>query len=126
MRIAALLAALLLAPFLAVASSESQAQLLDPPTNDSELSRFVDAFINLVGLRHGTMIRLHEEADPEKQNEIKSEALNAMTSTVEQHGLTVDRYNDIATALQNDSELQDRVGTLLQQMAEASPSAGQE
>lgn len=126
MRIAALLAALLLAPVLAFAGSESQAQSLDPPANDTELSRFVDTFVNLVGLRHGAMMRLHAEADPDKQDEIKAEAFSAMTSTVEQHGLTVDRYNDIATALQNDAELQDRVGTLLQQLAEAPPAAGQE
>jgi hypothetical protein len=130
MRIAALLAALLLAPVLAFAAMpdapatdpQGSVETLDPPADDGELSRFVDTLVSLVGLRHGAMMRLHAEPDPSKQAEIKTEAFSAMTSTVEEHGLTVGRYNEIATALQSDPSLQDRIGSLMQQLSEAAPT----
>jgi len=44
-----------------------------------------------------------------------------MKSAVEQDGLTVDRYNQIALSVRDDPALRDKVQTLLQQMA-AGPS----
>jgi len=89
--------------------------------DDSELSAFVAAFLSLVGVQHGYMMMLRDEEDPARLEEIKQSAMTDMKSAVEQDGLTVDRYNQIALSVRDDPALRDKVQTLLQQMA-AGPS----
>ncbi|HTH16059.1 MAG TPA: DUF4168 domain-containing protein [Magnetospirillum sp.] len=89
--------------------------------DDSELSAFVAAFLRLVGVQHGYMMMLRDEEDPARLEEIKQSAMTDMKSAVEQDGLTVDRYNQIALSVRDDPALRDKVQTLLQQMA-AGPS----
>jgi len=89
--------------------------------DDSELSAFVAAFLRLVGVQHGYMMMLRDEEDPARLEEIKQSAMTDMKSSVEQDGLTVDRYNQIALSVRDDPALRDKVQTLLQQMA-AGPS----
>ena len=97
-------------------------QVLTGEPNDGELTNFVAAFVRLIGVQHGYMMMMQDEEDPAKLESIKQSALSDMTAAVEQDGLTVDRYNEIALAVRDDPQLQGKVETMLQQLA-ADPSA---
>lgn len=92
-------------------------ETLAPAPDDGELSRFVSAFLRLVGVQHGYLLMMRTEDDPVRLAEMKRHALEDMSAAVRQDGMTVERYNAIATALGHDSGLQGRVEAILQQMA---------
>jgi hypothetical protein len=96
----------------------------DALPDDGELSNFVAAFVRLIGVQHGYMVMMQDEQDPNRLESIKRNALDDMTAAVEQDGLSVDRYNEIALAVRDDPELQTRVETILEQLA-SDPSAEQ-
>lgn len=124
---AALVAAILaLAAPAAAATDQGQAppaapqeQTEGPRPDDRELSDFVAAFVRLMGVQHGYMMLMQDEQDPARLEEMKQSAVTDMTQAVEKDGLTVDRYNQIALAVRDDPDLQGRVETILQQLAEA-------
>lgn len=89
--------------------------------DDRELSDFVAAFVRLMGVQHGYMMLMQDEQDPARLEQMKQSAVADMTQAVEKDGLSVDRYNQIAMAVRDDPELQGRVETILQQLAEAPP-----
>lgn len=126
----AVMAALLAvaAPAFAAVEDSGPAPQAQAPTaspDDGELNAFVAAFVRLVGVQHGYMLMLRDENDPSRVEEIKQSALTDMKSAVEQDGLTVDRYNQIALSVRDDPSIRDKVETMLQQMA-ADPSGGQD
>ena len=94
-------------------------QTLTPPPDDTELGNFVAAFVRLVGVQHGYMVMMQNEADPSKVEEMKRHAMEDMTNAVQSQGMTIERYNAIATALESDPGLQNRVEAILRQMAAA-------
>ncbi|MCR6629553.1 MAG: DUF4168 domain-containing protein [Magnetospirillum sp.] len=123
---AALLGAALVAaaPAIAVEQSTPATPQEEPAAatpDDGELSAFVAAFLRLIGVQHGYMMVMRDEQDPARLEEIKQSALMDMKSAVEQDGMTVDRYNQIALSVRDDPGLRDRVEGMLQQLA-AEPS----
>ncbi len=127
MNTSALLAALLALAFaaapVAAATEEGSGDSaiiqapLNPAPDDVELSTFVSAFVRLVGVQHGYMVMMQDEHDPSRLDDMKAQAVEDMTEAVEQDGMTVHRYNQIATALQTDSGLQGRVADILHELA---------
>lgn len=88
--------------------------------DDRELTHFVSAFVRLIGVQHGYMMMMHQESDPIRLAEMKRHAAEDMISAVERNGLSVERYNAIAIALKQDPNMQDRVASILHQMANSS------
>jgi Domain of unknown function (DUF4168) len=103
--------------------ADAPAAILNPAPDDHELSRFVSAFVRLIGVQHGYMMMMHDENDPVRIAEMKRQAVEDMTSAVEKDGMTVERYNAIAIALKQDTALQGRVESILHEMADA-PDSG--
>lgn len=126
MRNSALSAALMAATFAlvtpAVAATDggggTQIETAAPGPDEGELSEFVAAFVRLMGVQHGYMMMMRDEQDPERLEQMKHSAVADMTEAVEQDGLTVDRYNQIAVAVRDSPELQGKVESILQQLAE--------
>lgn len=122
----ALAFAFALAPGPAMASpnyaNPVQAEALQPPPDDSELSSFVSAFVRLMGVQHGYMMLLQQEEDPTRVEELKEQAITDMEAAIEQDGMSVERYNNIALAVRDDPQLQNRVEGIIDQLA-ADPSA---
>lgn len=104
--------------------SAESGQALDPAPDDRELTDFVNAFMRLVGVQHGYMMLMQHEPDPVRVEELRASAIADMEAAIKQDGLTVDRYNAIALAVRDDDALQERVESILQQLA-ADPSTVQ-
>lgn len=100
----------------AVAQQDMQQQS-EPETidvSDAQLEQFADAQTKIADIQQDFSTRLQEVEDPEKANELQRQANEEMTAAVEDAGLDVESFNQIAMAIQNDPELQQKLTEMLQ------------
>ena len=98
-------------------AQDYQMQQEQPETVDvseQQLQQFADAQVQISAIQQDFAGRLQNVEDPEKAHELQIEANEKMTDAVEDAGLDVDSFNEIAMAIQNDPELQQRLTTMLQ------------
>lgn len=121
-RITALFAAALLtagmisAPAMAQESGsqtqQQQAQQSAPSAQDftdEQLQKFADASQQIAVISQDYTKRLQKADDQAKQQQIRKEANDKMVSVVQDSGLTVETFNAIGQAIQQDPELMKRV-----------------
>jgi hypothetical protein len=87
-----------------------QGAQIDPET----LDRFVDAFVEVQHIREDFAERLQEVDSEADAQSMQQEAQQEMISAVEDNGLSVEEYNQVAMALQSDPAMMQQV----QRMAE--------
>ncbi len=98
-------------------AQDYQMEQQEPPQTDvseQELQQFAEAQTQISEIQQDFAGRLQDVEDPEKAHELQVQANEEMTEAVESAGLDVDSFNDIAMAIQNDPELQQRLTTMLQ------------
>lgn len=83
--------------------------------SDQQLQQFADAQMEIAGIQQDFSGRLQEVEDPEKAQELQRQANEEMTTAVEDAGLDVESFNQIAMAIQNDPELQQQLTQMLQE-----------
>ena len=102
---------------LAQETGSSQGQV--PPqtieVSDQQLQQFADAQVEIAGIQQDFSQRLQNVEDPEKAHELQRQANEEMTTAVEEAGLDVESFNQIAMSIQNDPELQKELTQMLQQ-----------
>jgi len=76
---------------------------------DQTVDTFVDAFVAVQGIREEYTERLHGASDEAEAQALQQEAQEEMMRAVEQSGMSVQEYNEVAMALQNDPALMERV-----------------
>jgi len=91
----------------------AQQQTID--VSDQQLEQFAEAQTEIAGIQQDFSSRLQEVEDPEKARDLQRQANEEMTSAVEEVGLDVESFNQIAMAIQNDPELQQKLTEMLQQ-----------
>ncbi|MFN2349679.1 MAG: DUF4168 domain-containing protein [Thioalkalivibrio sp.] len=89
---------------------QQQSANVDPQT----LDKFVDAFVAVQEIRQDFAKRLQSVEDETEAQSMQQEAQEEMIGAVEDKGLNVEQYNQVAMALQSDPAMMQRV----QQMAE--------
>ncbi|SDU16461.1 DUF4168 domain-containing protein [Halopseudomonas salegens] len=123
MNLKTLTAAVALATF-GMASTAAMAQASDPaqqppsgmpaqqaaaePVSDEDLQNFVDAASEVNEIRDEFTGRLEGVESQEEAQALQIEAQEKMVEAVEDSGIEVNQYNEIATRLQADPELQER------------------
>jgi hypothetical protein len=98
-------------------AQDYQMEQHEPPQTDvseQELQQFAEAQTQISEIQQDFAGRLQDVEDPEKAHELQIKANEEMTDAVEAAGLDVDSFNNIAMAIQNDPELQQRLTTMLQ------------
>ncbi|TVS11247.1 MAG: DUF4168 domain-containing protein [Wenzhouxiangella sp.] len=100
-------------------AQEHQMEQAPPPqvemdVSDAQLEQFAEAQVAIIEIQQDFSGRLQEVEDPEKAHELQVQANEEMTSAVSDAGLDVESFNEIAMAIQNDPELQQRLTALLQ------------
>lgn len=96
---------------------QGQAQQQQPETidvSDAQLEQFADAQTQIADIQEDFSGRLQDVEDPEKANELQREANEEMTAAVEDAGLDVESFNQIAMAIQNDPELQEKLSEMIE------------
>lgn len=109
-----ILATLLAAPFiwapLAVAGEaegdmEMEGEAPDIDVSDEDIENFSAAMVDVQELGQEWTQRMQETDDQEELSKMQEEAQEEMIGAIEDHGMTVEEYNEIATAAQQDPEL---------------------
>jgi len=82
--------------------------------SDQQLEQFADAQMEISTIQQDFSSRLQNVEEPEKARDLQREANEEMTTAVEEAGLDVESFNQIAMAIQNDPELQQKLTEMLQ------------
>jgi len=101
----------------AVAQQDQAGQMQQQQTidvSDQQLEQFADAQTEIASIQQDFSSRLQEVEDPEKAQDLQRQANDEMTAAVEEAGLDVESFNQIAMAIQNDPELQQKLTEMLQ------------
>ncbi|WP_019625665.1 DUF4168 domain-containing protein [Thioalkalivibrio sp. ALJT] len=83
--------------------------------SEQDIDTFVSAFVAVQEVREDFANRLQSAEDETEAQSMQQEAQDEMVSAVEDAGMSVEEYNEVAMALQNDPELMQEV----QERAEA-------
>lgn len=83
--------------------------------SEEDIDTFVTAFVAVQEVREDFADRLQNAEDETEAQSMQQEAQDEMVSAVEDSGMSVEEYNEVAMALQNDPELMQEV----QERAEA-------
>jgi hypothetical protein len=105
-----LMATLIAAPlaWAPAAMADSQGMETEAPDIDvssAEVESFAAAMLDVQQLGQEWTQRMQETDDQEELSEMQQEAQEEMIGAIEDHGMTVEEYNEIATAAQQDPEL---------------------
>ena len=105
---------------LSVRAQDVKAPQQQPPAQATEFDRgqiesFASAARQVHQIRSKWQSRLQEPGNADKVQEFQSQASAEMRSAVEEKGLTVETYNAIATAAQQNPELAERIAKLMEQ-----------
>ena len=93
-----------------------QAQDVKAPEFDQgQIKSFASAAREVHQIRSKWQSRLQEPGNADKVQELQSQDSAEMRSAVEEKGLTVETYNAIATAAQQNPELAERIAKLMDQ-----------
>lgn len=90
-------------------------QAQDVPTNfsDSDLKQFALVQDDLESIRSQYSGKLESTENPDKAAELQQEASQKMVQVVQDAGMDVETYSNIALALQRDAELRDKVQSMM-------------
>ncbi|MEE4304765.1 MAG: DUF4168 domain-containing protein [Wenzhouxiangella sp.] len=94
-------------------SQQSAPQTIE--VSDQQLQQFADAQMEIASIQKDFRSRLQNVEDPQKAQELQREANEEMTTAVEEVGLDVESFNQIAMSIQNDPELQQELTQMLQE-----------
>ncbi|RFF32243.1 DUF4168 domain-containing protein [Wenzhouxiangella sediminis] len=94
-------------------SRQSAPQTIE--VSDQQLQQFADAQMEIASIQKDFRSRLQNVEDPQKAQELQREANEEMTTAVEEVGLDVESFNQIAMSIQNDPELQQELTQMLQE-----------
>lgn len=87
------------------AGMEQQGATVDPNT----LDRFVDAFVAVQLIRDDFARKLQDVSDEAEAQTLQQEAQEEMISAVQDEGMSVEEYNQVAMSLQSDPAMLQQV-----------------
>lgn len=79
--------------------------------DDETVSEFADAFLSVQEISQDLTEKLSEAPSAEAAQTMQREAQEEMAKSVEDSGISVEQYNDIAVGMRQDPELAERVKT---------------
>ena len=88
----------------------------EEPISDEDLQRFVDVQDQLQAIVDEYSVRLETAESPEEALELQQEAGELMMEAVEDTGLDVETYNEIAVAIEVDEGLRQRIQNMMEGM----------
>jgi hypothetical protein len=111
---------LMLGTALSVRAQDDKTAPQPPPAPSAEFDRgqiesFASAALQVREVRSKWQARLQEADNADKAQELQTQASAEMKSAVEEKGLTVDTYNAIAKAAQENPELAERITKLMKE-----------
>lgn len=85
------------------------------PVSEAKLDQFVTALNEVHSIRNEAAEELEATTDPQDAQQVQQKAQQQMIEAVEEAGLTIEEYNQIATMMSSDPELQERISARLEE-----------
>jgi transcription initiation factor IIF auxiliary subunit len=82
--------------------------------SDKKLEKFADSLGEIMEIREDFTAKLEKTGDPAEAQQLQQQANEKMMNTVEDNELSIEEYNAINQAVQNDPQLRDRVIAMVQ------------
>jgi hypothetical protein len=102
--------------FVVTAPLDADAQVADPPIPDQEeLVQFTEAFLEVMEIRQELEVEVAQAETPEEANALQQRANDEMVATLEEHGLTTERYSEIVTLINQDESVRNEFEQLLEE-----------
>ncbi|WP_027966256.1 DUF4168 domain-containing protein [Halomonas halocynthiae] len=98
----------------ATADGGAQAEVQASSFSDQQLMKFADASKEIAMLNQEYAGRLQSAEGDEAQQQVRQEANDKMIQAVETQGLSVETFNAVGEAIQNDPELLQKVQEMAQ------------
>lgn len=92
-----------------------QQQQVDIDVSDAEVDKFANVYNQTAEVRQEYTQKLQNAEDQEQAQEIQREANEEIKAVIEESPLTVERYQEIARATAQDTELRQRILEATQQ-----------
>ncbi len=91
----------------APAAAQPQGEQMD--VSDEQVESFVDAYVAVQGVNQEYTQKLQQVEDPEKATELQQEAQTEMQSAVDDSGISIEEYQQIANQAGQDEELRGEI-----------------
>ncbi|MFI8743339.1 DUF4168 domain-containing protein [Stutzerimonas zhaodongensis] len=117
----------LFALFMAAGASQASAQEASQPQapqaapaiqasdiSDKKLEKFADSLGEIMEIRQDFTAKLEKTGDPAEAQQLQQQANEKMMETVENNNLSIEEYNAINQAVQNNPQLRDKVISMIQ------------
>jgi hypothetical protein len=88
--------------------------------NQQQLETFAGAALEVQRISDDYQLRFASANSFQEQRAIQDEATSKMTKAVEDKGMTVDEYNEVARAAQADPDVATRISELVRQASDQS------
>lgn len=75
--------------------------------SDAEMQKFAEIYVDVQETRDELSSQLRETESQESAQEIQARMRDAITDTIEQHDWSVEKYNRVATAINNDPDMRE-------------------
>ncbi|MCQ4322926.1 DUF4168 domain-containing protein [Stutzerimonas stutzeri] len=82
--------------------------------SDKELEKFADSLGEIMEIREDFTAKLEKTGDPAEAQQLQQQANQKMMETVENNDLSIEEYNAINQAVQNNPQLRDKVISMIQ------------
>ena len=77
--------------------------------SDKKLEKFADSLGEIMEIREDFTAKLEKTGDPAEAQQLQQQANEKMMNTVQENDLSIQEYNAINRAVQNDPKLRDKV-----------------
>lgn len=84
-----------------------------PDVSEEQIEAFAQAYVQLSQVREEYTARVQAAENQEQARELQQEANDAMTAAIEEAGLSVEEYQQVALAINANAELRERVTEML-------------
>ncbi len=86
----------------------------DQPTfSDQQIQRFVDAYLDIIQIQEQYTGQVQATDSAEEARELQEQANNEMIGAIEENGLSVPEYSEMANAMDMNPELRDQVAAMI-------------
>ncbi|MBK1734580.1 hypothetical protein CKO15_04620 [Halorhodospira abdelmalekii] len=83
--------------------------------SDAQVERFVQAYLDIIDIQEAYTSEIQEADGGEQARELQEQANDDMVSAIEDNGLSVPEYSEIANAMDMDPELRDEVSSRIRE-----------
>lgn len=85
--------------------------------SESDIQKFAEIYIEVEEARNELSEEMNEAATQEEAQDIQARMQEQIVATIADHGWSVSRYNQVATAISNDAELRSEALDLINELS---------